>query len=653
MRGMVCVLRQATVVAGLCLALATLGDPVEAVTCRQGPLAASKYCTLPEGLGNFQGYYRCADSVALGKPTNKSELTEIIGRYKRVKGVGVGHRQAYRPLPSWWQQQFCAGDGADAVGIVTTEMTNTLPQIVNPTYAKQSDAVFPIQVNEEARTVRVQSGITQRILLDYLANYTTAKAPYGYVLPAFAWYVDQTVGGAVSTGTHGSTMFWGSLSSQAVRIELALANGTLLVLTPDSNPHLWKAGQLAVGRLGIITEIDFKIVPQRLLTRKVVPQTFDAFLEWTLAAQDRYKEAVAGGSEAAISASLAEVDMTQLFWFVPLNQTILITYNSSDIPRQFVGGKQPATAMGPSVMAQSTTGRRLLQSELPFCISSPYYHYRKMQPKAGIFRNAALKGELSEGVYAQAPSPTLGPNIAITQNPVAFNFLYKAAMSGIFQNGTLTERQAILNENEFINKQTSDTDPYDQYEVSVPLQIAGDCLKKASPPMFPDSIPIEQHRHDDSFCEKHETHEVGDAVIAENLGPGFAVPPLIRFVNGEEAYLANTNGGPRMFFNIEDHLSMVMGIFRQECGARMHWGKAGWPRWAACFDGAKEFPDTWCSFGCAVRELDPTGKFRSMSDVWTWNAADRNGTTVPLDDCCTPDGFKAECTCMHRPPCSA
>ena len=45
----------------------------------------------------------------------------------------------------------------------------------------------------------------------------------------------------------------------------------------------------------------------------------------------------------------------------------------------------------------------------------------------------------------------------------------------------------------------------------------------------------------------------------------------------------------------------VMGIFREECGARMHWGKAGWPRWAACFDGAKEYPETWCSFGCAVR----------------------------------------------------
>ena len=44
----------------------------------------------------------------------------------------------------------------------------------------------------------------------------TAKAPQGYTLPAFAWYVDQTMGGAVSTGTHGSTMHYGSLSSQVI-----------------------------------------------------------------------------------------------------------------------------------------------------------------------------------------------------------------------------------------------------------------------------------------------------------------------------------------------------------------------------------------------------------------------------------------------------
>lgn len=37
---------------------------------------------------------------------------------------------------------------------------------------------------------------------------------------------------------------------------------------------------------------------------------------------------------------------------------------------------------------------------------------------------------------------------------------------------------AILNENEFMNTYTSQQDPYDQYEVSIPLEVAGDCMAK-------------------------------------------------------------------------------------------------------------------------------------------------------------------------------
>ena len=45
----------------------------------------------------------------------------------------------------------------------------------------------------------------------------------------------------------------------------------------------------------------------------------------------------------------------------------------------------------------------------------------------------------------------------------------------------------------------------------------------------------------------------------------------------------------------------VMGILRDECSGRLHWGKAGWPRYNKCFDGAAQYPDTWCQFGCAVQ----------------------------------------------------
>ena len=65
-----------------------------------------------------------------------------------------------------------------------------------------------------------------------------------------------------------------------------------------------------------------------------------------------------------------------------------------------------------------------------------------------------------------------------------------------------------------------------------------------------------RHKHpsSESFVQ------VGRAVAAENLGDGFLVPPLIRFVNGEEAYLSMSNGGPRAYFNIEDHISKSSGV---------------------------------------------------------------------------------------------
>lgn len=47
-------------------------------------------------------------------------------------------------------------------------------RIETPTYAKQVAPDFPIQVHEENDTVTVQAGVTQRILLDYLAAHTCA-----------------------------------------------------------------------------------------------------------------------------------------------------------------------------------------------------------------------------------------------------------------------------------------------------------------------------------------------------------------------------------------------------------------------------------------------------------------------------------------------
>lgn len=120
----------------------------------------------------------------------------------------------------------------------------------------------------------------------------------------------------------------------------------------------------------------------------------------------------------------------------------------------------------------------------------------------------------------------------------------------------------------------------------------------------------------------------------EGASQGFLVPPLVRFVSGDRGYLDMTNGGPRMFINLEDHIShttkqpnlhfevmtpslhakwtnhsvvrlscihvqAVMRYFEENCNPRLHWGKAGWPWLEPCFDGSAHYA-SWCDFGCAV-----------------------------------------------------
>ena len=61
------------------------------------------------------------------------------------------------------------------------------------------------------------------MLLEWLADYRYWKQPAGWILPAQSWFIDQTIGGAVATNTHGSSMQHGSLSSQ-VRLHTPVAS---------------------------------------------------------------------------------------------------------------------------------------------------------------------------------------------------------------------------------------------------------------------------------------------------------------------------------------------------------------------------------------------------------------------------------------------
>ena len=71
---------------------------------------------------------------------------------------------------------------------------------------------------------------------------------------------------------------------------------------------LGKHTQISVGRLGVITEVEFNIIPQQLLTRGVTNITFADFQKWAATAPASYKAAVQSGDETAISTALQPLD---------------------------------------------------------------------------------------------------------------------------------------------------------------------------------------------------------------------------------------------------------------------------------------------------------------------------------------------------------
>lgn len=86
--------------------------------------------------------------------------------------------------------------------------------------------------------------------------------------------VAQQIAGAVSTATHGSGLGFGSFSSSVRRVRLVAADGEV-VEADEANPDLLHAAQVAVGMLGVITELELEVAPAYRLQERVERWTWD------------------------------------------------------------------------------------------------------------------------------------------------------------------------------------------------------------------------------------------------------------------------------------------------------------------------------------------------------------------------------------------
>jgi FAD/FMN-containing dehydrogenase len=116
----------------------------------------------------------------------------------------------------------------------------------------------------------------------------------------------QTIAGAVSTGTHGSGLQWGSLSSTISALRLVTGTGEVLDIDAGQ-PDLLHAAQVSLGLLGVITRVTMEATPAYRLRESNRIQPLQEVLDSWDEAPSAYRHYSLFWAPAADSASLYDL----------------------------------------------------------------------------------------------------------------------------------------------------------------------------------------------------------------------------------------------------------------------------------------------------------------------------------------------------------
>lgn len=119
-----------------------------------------------------------------------------------------------------------------------------------------------LAIDSAARTIRVEAGIR-------LEEITEALDAVGMAVPILGSIAKQTIAGAISTGTHGSSLRHGNLASLVTSMRLVTPAGDVLELG-ERHPLL-PAARVSLGALGVITEVTLRVCPAFHLEEELEP----------------------------------------------------------------------------------------------------------------------------------------------------------------------------------------------------------------------------------------------------------------------------------------------------------------------------------------------------------------------------------------------
>ncbi|MBO0842449.1 MAG: FAD-binding protein [Nocardioides sp.] len=114
-------------------------------------------------------------------------------------------------------------------------------------------------VDLDAARITVQGGATLHEIRTEMARHGLAFANMGDI-------DRQSIGGALSTGTHGTGLKMPAFASQVTALELMTADGTILTCSAEDG-DLFDAARVSLGALGIIVSVTLQAVPTYNLRR--------------------------------------------------------------------------------------------------------------------------------------------------------------------------------------------------------------------------------------------------------------------------------------------------------------------------------------------------------------------------------------------------
>jgi L-gulonolactone oxidase len=111
-----------------------------------------------------------------------------------------------------------------------------------------------LDVDREAGTVTVEAGITIKELNRQLAQVGLAMSNLGDI-------AYQSIAGAISTATHGTGINFGNLATFVTHLALVCADGSTLRCSPEADEKLFRAAQVSLGALGVISTVTLRCEP--------------------------------------------------------------------------------------------------------------------------------------------------------------------------------------------------------------------------------------------------------------------------------------------------------------------------------------------------------------------------------------------------------